>query len=169
MITDYSTLYRDFTKSELLDIAESLGLTIGETTSKMLVKLIMQEMIDNGVPDITDCSETILEFLVAAEITDIDGNFLDETQEESDLIPELDEQEPTNVPQCYGFEDARDPACNKCTVQQECRKQRMINRPPCFGKLFEVNDENCKVCIEAPFCKQVLDKVRASITNTKKG
>ena len=169
MIEDYSSLYRDFMKAELLSIAESLDLdTSSETTSKVLVKRIMQNLIDEGVPEIEECSDLMYQFLVAAEVIDADGNLIEgETIEEADAVAEeTSESEAENVPPCYGFEDDRDPACEKCKVQIACRKLRIRQRPPCFGKLFEVNDENCKVCIEAPFCKQVLEEMRKALSGT---
>lgn len=172
MIEDYSSLYRDFMKAELLSIAESLGLdTTSETTSKVLVKRIMQNLVDEGVPEIDQCDDLMYQFLVAAEMIDINGNLIEgETAEETDAITEEpSESESENVPPCYGFEDDRDPACGKCRVQIACRKLRIRQRPPCFGKLFEVNDENCKVCIEAPFCKQALEQFKSSVAITKKG
>lgn len=160
MIEDLTTLYRDFLKSELQSLAEELEIDVsGETTTKVLVKKIINDIVESGVPETEDCSTLMLEFLVAAEVCDEDGNLLDEVQVEGDAsIPEELPVTDEKMPDCYGFEDNRDPACNRCKAQIMCRELRMAQRPPCFGKLYEANDENCKACIEAPFCKLELSK-----------
>ena len=170
MITDLSSLYRDFLKSELIDIAQELSLVVsGDTTTKVLVSKIIADIEANGVPEVEDCSDVMLQFLVAAEVCDEDGNLIsgavEQGNEEAVVVSE-DVQE--KLPDCYGFEDDRDPACNRCKVKDACKAARIQNRPPCFGKLFEEHDENCGACIESPFCSLVFIKSQKQIS-TKKG
>lgn len=169
MINDFATLYRDFLKTELLDIAEQLQLaTTNDTTSKVLVQKIIKDIEANGVPEIVDCSELMLEFLVAAEVCDVDGNLLDgDSEGVASKIDSTEVIQEESLPECYGFEDDRDPACNRCRVQESCKALRIQNRPPCFGRLFDKNDESCKVCIEAPFCLQDFDKNKVLVKRGK--
>jgi hypothetical protein len=67
------------------------------------------------------------------------------------------------MPDCFAFEDDKDPACRKCKVATLCRQSREANRPECFGKYFEPHSEECKVCIEAAFCVLAMPKTAKKI------
>jgi hypothetical protein len=129
----------------------------------MLVKSIMKNLEEEGVPEFDQCSDLLAEYLIAAEIIDEHGNLID--GEEGNAKSEDVTVSHDNLPKCYGFEDGdRDPACKKCKVQVMCRQARIEARPACFGKLFEEHDENCLACIEAPNCKIVK---MSSVSNDK--
>jgi hypothetical protein len=109
----------------------------------------------NGIPeDLTLTSDLLFEFLVTAEIITESGDLVEHNKEvvKEEPVPEAAAPTPDVKPECYGYEDDRDPACNKCKLQVECRQVRIANRPDCFGKLYETVAPECAVCIEAPFC-----------------
>jgi hypothetical protein len=165
MISDYATLYRDFLKNELLSIAEQLELKItGDTTSKVLVKRIMADIEEHGVPEKDECSDLMLEFLIAAEVCDENGDLIEDAKEKvaeaEPVVPDVEK-----MPECYGFEDDRDPACAQCKVMKMCSELRIKNRPACYGRYYAEHDENCAGCIEAPFCKFDMENK----PNTKRG
>ena len=148
-------LMKDFTKSEMIDIAEELDVSV---TRKVLLtnmlKAVLADLDENGIPD--DNSELLSEFLIAAEYTDEDGNVLPAHEEllekKGDDDDKDDEGEPVEFPPCFGFADKRDPACKRCEVLKLCLAERINNRPPCFGRLFSATAEECKICIEASNC-----------------
>lgn len=152
-------LYQQFSKSELSSIAEELELDIDvQLNSRKIIDAVLKDIEENGLPELDTCSELLGEFLVAAELYDADGNVVEKQQAitvEAKPVAATKpvEQETVNVPQCYGFEDDKDPSCQICKLQAICKQTRMDNRPACFGKLFSEHDENCKACIEYNFCR----------------
>jgi len=130
-----------FSKPELLEVAKELDLESKSTDqARNIIRNIISDLDKQGIPDEEECSDLMYEFLVAAE-------FIEVEEEE-----EPDEVEPIKLPECFGFEDNKDPACGKCRVKDQCIKERTANRPECFGLLFSKNAEECRVCLEASFC-----------------
>jgi len=155
-------LYRQFDKKELLEIAGELELDVNERmpVTRML-KVIIEDLDEEGVPE--ECSDLLNEFLYAAEYIDDEGEIIDvvdedqdESKEEEDKPDEdeLEEDVPESMkPACFSLADDRDPACNRCKVFQQCLKTRLKRRPECFGVAYNQHAEECKVCVEAPFCR----------------
>lgn len=154
---EVNDLISQFDKDEILKVAGELGLLfkIGDRSS-VLMEMILKDIDENGVPDTGECSDLMFEFLVNAEIVDEDGKIIEEVVSgDKTEEPAMLEQE---VPECYSYADERDPACNRCKLMIDCMKVRISNRPECFGRLFDRNAEECKVCLEAPFCMKVISK-----------
>lgn len=142
---------KQFTKKELHKIAEELeiGVDIGASATS-IVSTVIGDLDENGVPEIEDCSDLLAEFLVAAEYIDENGNPVQEEEEKSSEEPVIDD---AKKPECFGFQDSRDPACAKCKVVAACTKERVRTRPTCFGKLFKAHDPECQACLEFAECK----------------
>jgi len=146
-------LYRQFSKEELIEIADELELPHKGKQASTLVKATLKDVDDNGIPETDDCSDLLLEFLLAANYIDEEGNILDgDEPEPEEEVEDLEELSKTH--ECYTLADERDPACNRCKLLDICKQARLDNRPECFGQLYDVNAEECKVCIEAPFCSK---------------
>lgn len=145
-------LYRQFNKEELINIAKELELPHKNRQASTLVKYILEDVEKNGVPEADDCSDVALEFLLAAGYIDEEGNLLDDEYEPDEEVEDLEELSKTH--ECYTLADERDPACNRCKLLVICKQSRLDNRPECFGQLYDVNAEECKACIEAPFCSK---------------
>ena len=141
----------EFSKEELAELYEDF---IGEPAPDITKYNMIHSIIDNidaeGVPVADDCTDPMLDFLYVAGFTDEDGNLLPEAKEgvQDDVA---DEQ--TQVPDCFGFADERDPACKKCTIFKECMRERVDVRPECFAQLFDDTSEECKACLEYGACK----------------
>jgi len=150
MVADAKTVYTQFQKRELISIVEEMGLDIQlDTRASDIVAAIYRDIDENGVPDTDDdMSDLLLEFLVAAEYVDENGNVLVEQKED-------DDDDEDSVP-----DDERDPSCKRCKVFNRCMKMRINARPDCYGKLYEVRDEQCKVCLEALPCSIIVSKIR---------
>ncbi len=157
MAVDVATLYKEFNKSEILEIAKELELKAKVTQSaKVMTNMILENLNAEGVPE--KCSELLDEFLYVAEYIDDDGNLLEEEEEDEQIEDDSTQVEEAEViiqePDCFTFADERDPACKRCKLVRECVVARIDNRPACFGQYFDDTSEECKVCIEAPLCSQ---------------
>jgi len=158
-VVDVATLYKEFNKSEIIEVAKELELSTKVTQSaKVITNMVLDDLNDEGVPE--ECSELMDEFLYVAGYIDDDGNLLEEEEEDEqieDVSTQVDEAKEVDQtpPGCYTFADERDPACKKCKLVRECVLARIDNRPLCFGQFFDDTAEECKVCIEAPLCSQV--------------
>lgn len=158
-------IQREFTKSEIIEIADELDLDFSSTIqTKTIVAEIMGDMQEHGVPHADDCSDLMFEFLIVAGITDEDGNLLEqepiedeggETESEVEVVS-LDELPvgEDELPDCYTYADPKDPACKRCKVQRWCMQERIANRPDCFGRLFAKNNDDCHICLEAVYCQE---------------
>lgn len=156
-MVDKASLYRDFKKSELLAICSELELKASaDDTAIKIVDRIVTDIDEKGLPEPSESSKLLREFMLTAEYIDEYGNVIEEgtgaqiieaqpVQEEAAKVPQL--------PTCYGLNDERDPACHKCKVARDCHVQRIKNRPECFGKMFDKNAVECQVCIEASACQ----------------
>jgi len=158
-------LVKDFKKSELIKVAKDLGFEkIPEMTSLQWVKQLNDDLDLNGVPEWKDCSDVMVEYLVAAGYYDGDGNLLDETKEvvdkSTDKTSVVEGGDALRVvPACFGFYDVDDPACaTKCTVTEICIQRQTNTRPECFGVLFEEHNQDCAGCIIAFMCVKAMVK-----------
>ena len=150
-------LYRQFNKQELITVAKELDIETQGKQSSTLVKLSLADLEGTGVPELDDCTDLMMEFLLAAGYINEDGEFLEEGEEvEPESSDETDEDEidEADYPECFSLADERDPACNRCRLLEICKEARINNRPECFGQMYDANVDECKVCIEAPFCKE---------------
>ena len=178
-------IMQEFEKSELIEIAKELDLTMSDGQSALIIiEAIRKSLREEGIPAEEDCSDLLDDFLFVAgyidesgEIIDEDadggelGNVVDSTRitsqdtfvvhtEQGDGVIERDthfvvDGKEVRKPPCYGFAEERDPACKRCRVFEYCQKVRMASRPACYGKLFSATDENCNDCLEAASCKIV--------------
>lgn len=145
-------LYKQFTKPELVKVGKELSLELDPTfTSRQVVDLVAKDLEINGVPEVNGASDLMGEFLIAGEWIDEKGNLIQDQRQSEEAIIEEDVVDDVK-PECYGFEDSRDPACKQCRLQGECNKQRVANRPECYGKAFSKNAPECAICIEAGSC-----------------
>lgn len=154
-------LVEDFKHSELIQVAEELGLSpISRWGSRKLISVIRQRLFKNGIPELvdnpTDRQLLLEDFLYEAGYIDDDGNKLPVKEEvyAVDLDEFMQAHNIESLPDCFSTADDDDPACKRCAVFRYCAEERIANLPPCFGLLFEVDNEECLVCLEAPFCKQ---------------
>jgi len=161
-------LLQDFSKEELLAIAEELEIKLPKgmgTMARGIIQSVYANLDKEGVPDATfggslatdedEVSELLFDFLLAAEYVDEDGNILedDETEEKGGDAEEIEEL-PDDLPECFGYAEIKDPACRKCKIYNLCAIERIGTRPECFGVLFKLQDEECLSCIEANECQQ---------------
>jgi hypothetical protein len=149
-------------------MCEDLDLDVDHgTSSKKLVTMLIDDIEENGIPDPDDCSPELEDFLYRAGFTDEHGDPLDEYyedefedfQEDEEYEDEEESEEPVEVevlPQCFSFHSEKDPACRKCKVIEACKVKRLEILPECFGKAFDKNDDNCKVCIENIHCRELI-------------
>ena len=73
MAVDVATLYKEFNKSEILEIAKELELnTKVSQSAKIITNMILADLADEGVPE--ECSELMDEFLYVAGYIDDDGD-----------------------------------------------------------------------------------------------
>ena len=71
-------------------------------------------------------------------------------------------------PPCFGFADAKDPACNKCDEFEACLKRLQKTRPPCYGTFFDSDKSKCMTCILASMCQEQQEEVNQQPTSGKK-
>jgi hypothetical protein len=145
-----------FKKDELRDITDELGVESDKLTVREMLLAISNNLEEEGIPEVEDCSDALFEFLLNSMFIDDDGNILEQAQEVNvdEVIPESEPEAPEeNLPECFTHAEPRDPACARCIVYDECYVQRLILRPKCFGKLFDVNAEECRNCLEFDACR----------------
>jgi hypothetical protein len=161
------SLIRDFKKSELIDVAKELGFikAVPEQKASEWVKAIMDDLYSNGVPDFSDCSNILAEFLVAAEIYDDQGNLLQEEEasepepkKSSKAIKPVVETNVEIMPECYRYYDENDPACKRCKLANQCKEDQKGILPKCFGNQYDPKAPECQVCIVAFMCSAVKSK-----------
>ena len=164
-------IFRQFSKPEIVKIAKELGVKINnQQPTTIMLKAIFVDLDEQGVPEFKDISDLLAEFLVASEYVDEQGNLLDDATKHEEVKHKEDEHkvdklEPAEdgdgMPQCfkYSLADERDPSCKQCSVFQLCHKNRLANRPDCFGLTFDMIAEECKACIEAPFCRLEMEQL----------
>jgi len=161
---EFRELMRQFTKKELLGMAEELGLGVdAHMNSKSLIKAIMHDLEENGIPAEEDCSAVLEEFLVAAGFIDESGDIVEDDEDNDDDYDEEDvEEEETEYvelrPQCFSYHSSRDPACRKCKIADECEKERLRILSKCYGKSFDQHSEECKSCMENMTCRELVNK-----------
>lgn len=142
---DALALAKDFHKKEIISIAEELNVAIDPTQPTVnLIHAVSENLESEGVPEMAECSDTLVEFLVAAGFMKDDGSIPGEASVDVSL--------PDEMPPCFSYAHPRDPACNRCRVFDLCMTERIKRRPPCFGK-YSVHAEECKACLESFDCK----------------
>jgi len=157
-------LLRDFSKEELIAIANEMAISLPKgvgTMARGIIQIVYRDIEANGVPDATDeeeVSELLFDFLLAAEYVDEDGNVLEDDETEDEEGGNDEEELPEGLPECFGYAESKDPACRKCQIFDNCHKERKETRPECFGILFKLQDEECLSCIEANDCQKTKEK-----------
>ena len=136
-----------FTKTEIIAIAEELGLPLddGRPTALQILQMIDDDLRQHGVPPEEDCSELLDDFLFQAGWIDEDGNPIAKVEVQPDVV----------LPECFSWADERDPSCKRCKVFEACLVKRIAKRPGCYGKLFMASNEDCMACLEASTCRTV--------------
>lgn len=164
-----ASIYRQFDKDELLDIAGELGVVINERSPvARIIKALAADLEEEGVPEAEVSSDLMNEFLYVAGYIDEDGELIEVNEDEPES-PDQEEDEtsdntdsesvPNERPACFSLADDRDPACNRCAVFQACLETRINRRPECFGVAYSEHAEECKICIERPFCRLETQKI----------
>lgn len=159
----------EFSASELVIVAESVGLApTSRWGSRRLVDVIIAKIDKDGIPnppkaeeELWERSESLLEdFLYVSGYTDETGKRLKGGKtEELDLDDFLDANNIDKEPDCFSYADDADPACKRCIVYRFCAEERIASLPECFGILYDRHNPECKVCLEAPFCKTAIENV----------
>ena len=147
------TVHRIFRKQELQQIAEELGIEVGRKNTRQLVLEAVNNLEEEGIPDASNVSVEMFEFLLNID-------FIDEKGKIQDIIPEkivIPEGTVSTKPECFSFADIRDPSCKRCIILDECLEQRVLTRPACFGKMFLETSEECRGCIDSGVCREVVD------------
>ena len=149
----------EFTKKDLLAIADEAGLELPDTTQSVkILDAIIHSLDTEGVFRPDECSELMYKFLVASGIFDVDGNItnanaFDTPSEDVVIVIPNDDNPP-----CMSWADARDPACRKCKHFDVCLRERVAKRPACFGKEFDRREQDCRECIDNADCRKVFEK-----------
>ena len=150
-------LYKEFSKDELLAVCNELDIDVNSrTTTRKLVAAAIEDMESNGVPDDDDISDVLWQFVDMAGL--LDEEVEDTEIEEDDLTKTQIEIESGSVPDCFSWADRRDVACKRCAVVEACMSERVAVREselPCFGRLYDRNDEQCNSCLEAGPCREI--------------
>ena len=146
-------LQESLSKRDLLEISELLGIDvdISERYSK-IVDIIVEDCDNNGVPEWEDCTKLLRKFLIILKITDVNGEVIAKSEESPVKEEQVTELE---YPECYGLADAKDPACIRCKVVEECLIKHKNSLPPCYGKSYSDTAEECALCIERISCKEI--------------
>lgn len=143
------------TKRDLLDVVAELGLGEIEMTTRYadIVDTVIKDLDTNGVPEWGDCSKLLRKFLMTANITDSAGELI-EAESPTEEVAELSSEE-IEYPDCYGFADELDPACNKCKVMKTCLEIHEQTKPPCYGKEYLNTATECAECLENVKCEEL--------------
>jgi hypothetical protein len=157
-VKDLSKKYR---KSELIDFLAELGVDAEPSVRAYdLMLMLVNDLLENGVPDEDDVSDDFIIFLIDAGFIDEEGELLDFQYDEGGVVDDkpvgvAEPVEEVKYPECFGFADKRAPECRRCKVFQLCAIERVKFRPPCFGRLFSQQADECTTCIEANSCRMV--------------
>ncbi|MHA2086127.1 MAG: hypothetical protein ACXABD_20470 [Candidatus Thorarchaeota archaeon] len=154
----------EFKASELVLVAEALGLSpTSDWGSRRLVDAIRIRLKKIGVPEDDPEDERkadlLDDFLYMDHWIDDDGNITveqevyPETVEEFLKLYEEKSGKKLSKPDCYGYADDEDPACKRCLLYIYCAEERIAALPPCYGVMYNSNDEECRACMEAYYCK----------------
>jgi len=151
-------LMRQFTKKELLELAEDLEVEVTEAqSSKSIIKILIADLDENGIPAEEDSSQLMDDFLVTAELIDVEDYEEEETV--TTTVVTTDSEDGAEArPQCFSFYSDKDPACKRCKISKSCSEIRLQILPECYGKSFDKHSEECKVCIENITCRELVNK-----------
>lgn len=145
LITD---IVGSFNLEELRDISKEMELeTSGDIQT--IVANILKSFQEDGIPYFDESSDLLAELLIFCDYYNEDGEY---------LVDEGGDEEEIKKPQCYGFQDDKDPACSGCPIQAACKEHRESLRPGCFGLLYDKHAEECKHCLEASNCRIIVEK-----------
>lgn len=179
-----------FSKAELIEIANELGIDADGVRALELVELIRDDIRENDLPAEEDTSDLMEDFLYVAGYIDEDGDIIVGEPEggklgaqvvkfegftEDHVVTITDTGDGVTVladgfiiageevskPPCFSFADERDPACRRCKVLEYCKAERIKSRPKCFGLLYKATDEHCIKCLEAINCKAVVEAAKS--------
>lgn len=158
-------------KAALLEVARELEIDDIKQATHIykLVEAIDTNVRSEGVPEPEEASDDLFSLMIDMGFIDGDGNILDEDEsDESEQEP----SEPTKTkgvkpkkkeapelrPGCWGTGDPEDPSCKKCSKREECIEVRIDNRAnmSCFGKRFDTDSEDCKICLEWDACREAM-------------
>lgn len=138
--TELKQILEDYEVRELKTIAKELDLSCNSKNPTEIVKLVIEDLDTNGVPE--EYSELLGDFLYSLGY---------ELEEEDEEAPIADESK-IKIPTCFGFHDPAEPVCKDCPIAEKCKGQRLKLRPICFGLLFDRTNEECKSCLEFGAC-----------------
>ncbi|KKN62961.1 hypothetical protein LCGC14_0506710 [marine sediment metagenome] len=151
-------IHRLFKKNELQGIATELSLESFKSMNvRNLVLTIANNLEDEGIPEVENCSDSLFEFLLNTNYIDEDGDVQEleistgggvEEEESTEILDE-------DIPECFTYADNRDPACNRCKLYINCYEERISSRPRCFGREFSSQAEECQNCLEFADCNIV--------------
>lgn len=156
-------LVKLYNKEEVLQLVQELDLGLDESLPSMkLVELMVADLTEFGLPEEEMTSELMEDFLIDAGFVDEDGNVLErqvaKTEEKPQSAPTITipvEGIDVNKVPCFGFADVRAPECNRCKLFDPCTSRRLAVRATmaCFGKMFDIDSEECRGCLEAGPCR----------------
>ena len=147
-------VHKVINKSRLIGIAGELDLDVSSMNVRQIVLVIANDLEANGIPEDQDCSDELYDFLVDADYIDEDGNILEEQEGDDEVTDVEEEHEEEDVPECFTYAEQKDPACARCKLYDACYKERIASRPACFGIHWDMNSEECKICLEFGACRQ---------------
>lgn len=157
---------KEFNSAELVLVAEQCGLApTSRWGQRQVIEAIIAKIDKDGIPDPphTDVVEELgrgevllEEFLWLAGYVDDNGNPVERKAAKLPLTDYMTLHNISKKPDCWSFADDRDPACQRCLLYIYCGEQRLANLPPCFAVLWDANEAECSVCIDAAFCKEAV-------------
>ena len=156
-------LYRHYSKPQLMTVCRELGIEVSMVeTSVAISEKFVTDVLDNGVPEKDTCSKLLMQILQTLGVVDENGDIvesLDEAVEDEslDYAAETSTEADKDMPDCFGFADNKDPACEHCKVKEACMEKRIADKPSCLGSLYDPDSEECKICIEADECKERME------------
>lgn len=154
-LTDH--LASEFNVAELVLIAEYLRLApVSDWGARRCIDAVLRKVRTDGVPTLPpevegEPVEVALtrDFLYVSELIDEAGNLIDAPESKGGD----NKTEGQNRHPCWSLADDHDPACARCELFESCGQERIAQLPPCFGQDFDPNAMECKLCIEAIYCK----------------
>ena len=159
-------VHKLFRKPELIAIADELDAVpytdLAGLHTRKIVLVIINHIEEHPFPDTEDCSELLFEFLLNIDYINEDGDYIEPQDRPGDPeepidVPVTENNALTGDPECFSFAELRDPSCKACAIFDRCLVERERVRPNCFGKLFAADSEECKGCIEAYACREIVE------------
>lgn len=155
-----------FTIAELVIVAETVGLApTSRWSQRRLIDAINAKITKDGIPEPPDIIDDaniprnvilVEEYLYVAGFVDGQGNIIEHRKDKLSLEDFMALQNISKKPDCYSIADDKDPACQRCLLYKYCIESRLANLMPCYGIAYDATCADCRVCINAPFCKEVV-------------